>query len=118
MCGPRSRILQRLRDATLTTDKGIEKALERSKQGFDENVASVDRNLKAEEKALLEVRGTPAEQALLGRRQKKLDWKTVEHYAVLANDVSTIILDVDGLIQIGCAQRPLRWTLCRRKVKA
>ncbi len=75
--------LRRLRDAILLTGKRLERAQERYKRDFDKGVASVNRNLKAGDQAFLDVRGTPDEQTLLGRRRTKPDWKTVEPYTFL-----------------------------------
>ncbi len=86
-----------LRDAILSTGKRLEKAQERYKRDFVETVASMNRNMKAGDQAFLDVRGTLAEQHLLGRRRTKLDWKTVAPNTVLANYISTIALNVDGL---------------------
>ncbi len=97
--------LRRLRHVTLSTGTRLERAQERYKRDFDKCVASDKRNLKADDQAFVDVRGTPAELTLLRRRPMKLDWKTVGPSTVLANDGSTIVRDVDGLPQSVNADR-------------
>ncbi len=57
----------------------------------------VNLDLNPGDQAFLGIRGSPAEQTLLGRRRTKLDWKTGGPYTVLANDGPTILRVIDGL---------------------
>ncbi len=101
------------------TAKRLERAQERYKRDFNKGVASVNRNRKAGERALLDVRGTPAEQTFLGRRRTKLD--SVGSNTVLANDVSTIALDDDRLLEPINSDLippvPSETDICREKAK-
>ncbi len=65
---------------------------------FDKGVASVNRNLKAGDQAFLASAARRLSR-LSSQTPDDLDWKTVGPYTVLANDVSTIVLDVDGLAE-------------------
>ncbi len=74
------------------------KTQERYKRDFDKKVNTFPNiNLRAGDLVFLDIRDSPAEKVLLGRRRNKLDPKTRSPFVVIENHGHTLDIDANGI---------------------
>ncbi len=93
----KSSFLRQLLEKIAGANEQLQNIQQRYKRNFDRTVRNVNQTLTAGDAAFLDIRKTPAEENILGRRRNRLVFKTVGPYPVLANDGATIVLDIDSI---------------------